>query len=275
MLHYTAARSSCQSTGGFLNKKARIEKSHLIISPCCIIIHSHHAGVLELVDEADSKSAAGNSVPVRARPPAPCRSMRFRLLRHFSYLPIDGHGRLPRPAEHIEKDTTDPELLPVKWTVKKETVSYGGVIMSKRKKIKAEDKIRIAKECVYGCLSQSAAAEQAGVDMTVVMDWIRLYQSEGNQAFLPRGGNRRYDPAVKEAAVKDYLSGRDSLRGICKIYKIRSTKQLREWIKVYDGEARELSQSGIKPQKMAGPTVRTFPEVPRHRSAVHPKNDFR
>ena len=116
--------------------------------------------------------------------------------------------------------------------------------MSKRKKIKAEDKIRIAKECVYGSLSQSAAAEQAGVDVTVVMDWVRLYQSEGVQAFLPREENRRYDPAVKEAAVKDYLSGRDSLRGICKIYKIRSTKQLREWIKVYNGHKAFKKQTG-------------------------------
>ena len=29
------------------------------------------AGVLELVDEVDSKSTASNGVPVRARPPAP------------------------------------------------------------------------------------------------------------------------------------------------------------------------------------------------------------
>lgn len=49
---------------------------------------------------------------VGVAPPAPCRSMRFRLLRHFSYLPIDGHGILPRPAEHIEKDTADPGLCP-------------------------------------------------------------------------------------------------------------------------------------------------------------------
>ena len=32
------------------------------------------AGVMELVDVADSKSAAGDSVPVRVRSPAPCRS---------------------------------------------------------------------------------------------------------------------------------------------------------------------------------------------------------
>ena len=30
-----------------------------------------HSGVLELVDEVDSKSTGGNTVPVRARPPAP------------------------------------------------------------------------------------------------------------------------------------------------------------------------------------------------------------
>ncbi len=30
-----------------------------------------NAGVLELVDEVDSKSTGGNTVPVRARPPAP------------------------------------------------------------------------------------------------------------------------------------------------------------------------------------------------------------
>ena len=83
--------------------------------------------------------------------------------------------------------------------------------MSRRKRIKAEEKIRIAKDCISGQISQAEAEAQTGVSKTVVADWIRLYVTEGVSAFLPQRGNRVYDPVVKEAAVKDYLSGRGSL----------------------------------------------------------------
>ena len=110
--------------------------------------------------------------------------------------------------------------------------------------IKAEEKIRIVRACVRGDIGVSAAATQLGVDHHAVNDWIRLYETEGVEAFLPRKRNRQYAPALKEAAVKDYLSGRDSIRGICKIYKIRSTRQLRTWIKVYNGHKDFKKQTG-------------------------------
>ena len=116
--------------------------------------------------------------------------------------------------------------------------------MSKRKEIKAEERIRIAKECIAGRISQSEAELQAGVTRTVVADWIRLYLNEGVSGFLPERGNRQYDPALKEAAVKDYLSGRGSLREICRIYKIRNQIQLRNWIKVYNGHKDFKKQTG-------------------------------
>ena len=119
-----------------------------------------------------------------------------------------------------------------------------GVFMSKRRKIKAEEKIRMAEACVHGRISINAAAEQLGIHQSVVDDWVRLYQTEGLTAFLPREGNRRYDPMVKEMAVKDYLSGRGSLREICKIYKIRNQIQLRTWIKVYNGHKDFKKQTG-------------------------------
>ena len=116
--------------------------------------------------------------------------------------------------------------------------------MSRKEKIKAEDKIRIAKAYVQGKVGLSEAAKQIGVHHTVIEDWERLYETEGVQAFLPRTNNRRYDPILKEAAVKDYLSGKGSIRSICKKYKIRSTRQLRTWIKVYNGHKDFKKQTG-------------------------------
>ena len=63
--------------------------------------------------------------------------------------------------------------------------------MSKREKIKAEEKIRIAKACTKESISITAAAEQQGVHKSVVDDWVHQYQTEGVNAFLPRRENRR------------------------------------------------------------------------------------
>ena len=89
--------------------------------------------------------------------------------------------------------------------------------MCKRERIKAEDKIRIAKACTSGTISLNAAAEQMGVHPSVVDDWVRLYETEGVQAFLARTNNRRYDPILKEAAVNDYLSGKGSIYASAKL----------------------------------------------------------
>ena len=116
--------------------------------------------------------------------------------------------------------------------------------MSKRKTIKAEERIRIAKACINGETSAYAAADRIGVHSSVVDDWIRQYQEEGPEAFLPREEKRRYDPALKEAAVKAYLSSKGSLREICREYKIRDKRQLRSWIRVYNGHKDFKKQTG-------------------------------
>lgn len=108
--------------------------------------------------------------------------------------------------------------------------------MSRRNKVSPEEKIRIVKACLDGKLSQVEAEAQLGVARRVVADWIRLYTSEGVSAFLPREHKQHYDTGTKEAAAKAYLAGEGSQREICKRFKIRSTGQLRSWIKVYNGQ---------------------------------------
>ena len=53
---------------------------------------------------------------------------------------------------------------------------------------------------------------------------------------------KSYSAELKYQAVSDYLSGKGSLREICRKYKIRSTRQLRNWIKMYNGH-KELRPS--------------------------------
>ena len=46
--------------------------------------------------------------------------------------------------------------------------------------------------------------------------------------------NNHYSAEVKYQAVGDYLSGKGSLKAISKKYELRDTKQLRNWIKMYN-----------------------------------------
>ena len=60
----------------------------LFPSGFCIILSITSAGVMELVDVVDSKSTAGDSVPVRVRPPAPPENTRFSGIQKAGYFPV-------------------------------------------------------------------------------------------------------------------------------------------------------------------------------------------
>ena len=63
------------------------------------------AGVLELVDEVDSKSTASDGVPVRARPPAPRKETTLTRCLFFIY---EGTGRARPPAPKKINPTGKP-----------------------------------------------------------------------------------------------------------------------------------------------------------------------
>ena len=46
---------------------------------------------------------------------------------------------------------------------------------------------------------------------------------------------RKYSPELKQQAVQDYLTGKGSLRKLCKQYGISDKKSLRQWISCYNG----------------------------------------
>ena len=112
----------------------------------------------------------------------------------------------------------------------------------RRTKFDTETIIKVVEDYLTGNSSKEAIAKKMGVSWRSIDHWVANYQSMGASAFLGNG-NQHYSKELKEQAVKDYLSGKESLLEVCKRHKIKSTRQLRNWIKKYNGHE-ELKASG-------------------------------
>ena len=80
---------------------------------------------------------------------------------------------------------------------------------------------------------------------TTFRGWISIYENQGVEGFTQER-NQKYTVELKTAAVIDYQRGGGSLAAICKRYKIKDTKILRGWIKVYNahGDFNSVKHSG-------------------------------
>lgn len=108
--------------------------------------------------------------------------------------------------------------------------------------LSAQDRISAVMQYREGNISQRKLAEQFNVSLATVQQWIRNYESIGEEAFL-MSGHKSYSKELKLQAVQDYLAGQGSLNDICKKYGIRAISKLGEWIKKYNGHE-ELKASG-------------------------------
>ena len=106
--------------------------------------------------------------------------------------------------------------------------------MSRKRKLTDEERIAAAKACAEGRMSRSEAARRLGVAKASVQEWVAQYKQNGPLALQNKAANNTYSSELKRKAVEEYLSGIGSLRVITAKYGLRSTKTLREWIKVYN-----------------------------------------
>ena len=64
--------------------------------------------------------------------------------------------------------------------------------------------------------------------------WIARYKAVGASAFKEQEHNTFYTEELKMVAVREYLDGKGSQQEISAKYGLRSTRQLHDWIKVYN-----------------------------------------
>lgn len=114
--------------------------------------------------------------------------------------------------------------------------------MGRKAKYSAEEKINAVRDYLDGKESMSSIARRLEIAFQSFKQWVKNYEAMGTDAFSTRQ-NKCYSKTEKEQAIAAYLAGEGSLMDICKKYKILSTRQLRSWIKKYNGHE-ELKASG-------------------------------
>ena len=117
--------------------------------------------------------------------------------------------------------------------------------MPLKQKLEIEEKVRIIREYLQGKIGLCEGARESGVANTTFRGWISIYENQGVEGFTQER-NQKYTVELKTAAVIDYQRGGGSLAAICKRYKIKDTKILRGWIKVYNthGDFNSVKRSG-------------------------------
>ncbi len=118
--------------------------------------------------------------------------------------------------------------------------------MSHKQRLSQEEKVKLIQEYLGREISFSEAVKRGKCDQKTFRGWVKRYQAEGIDAFLPHERNRYYPPELKLQAVRDYLGGEGSQEEISQRYHLRSAKQLWEWIKVYNahGDFNSVKFSG-------------------------------
>ena len=118
--------------------------------------------------------------------------------------------------------------------------------MSRKSKIDPVEKVKIIERVLADEISASEAARLIGVDESSIRNWRNLYLSDGPSALMVQSNNKTYSKELKLQAVQEYLDGKSSQRDIVKKYHLRSSSQLRKWIKVYTthGEIKSRTSGG-------------------------------
>lgn len=116
--------------------------------------------------------------------------------------------------------------------------------MSRKNKFSSELKKKVVRMCKWGQVSQAEAARRCGVSESTIKRWLSRERSEGCAGLESEATNRVYPSELKLQAVTAYLTGKYSQQEICEKFKIKSTRQLHAWLKVYNsgkGFTRKMS----------------------------------
>ena len=84
-------------------------------------------------------------------------------------------------------------------------------------------------------VSVNSISQKAGIDWTVISDWVRKYKTSGMAGLENGKGWKQYSSEMKIQAVEDVLIHGVSHQKVIHKCEISSTSVLRRWIQWYNG----------------------------------------
>lgn len=109
--------------------------------------------------------------------------------------------------------------------------------MERKVKYTYEEKLKACEEYLSGENSAVEIARKLQMGKNgerTVRYWIKQYQANGPEILQETKTNKRYTKEFKFQVVEEYLSGSGSLSDLLAKYRIRSTRQIRQWISKYN-----------------------------------------
>lgn len=117
------------------------------------------------------------------------------------------------------------------------------IFMGQKFPLSYEERIDAVEKYLRHEDSLNHQAKQLKVSYKAIKRWVVMYQSFGPEGLMETSRNNHYSSELKESAVMDYLADAGSYSEICKKYRIKSTRQLSNWISKYNGHEK-LKSSG-------------------------------
>ena len=117
--------------------------------------------------------------------------------------------------------------------------------MSRKGKIDPTQKVQLVEMYLRAEISITEGTRLAGLNSRASFkDWVSIYKNGGPAGLLDQAHNKYYPKELKLAAVNSYLNGEGSILDITNRFGLRSTVQLRSWIKMYNTHGEITARRG-------------------------------
>ena len=117
--------------------------------------------------------------------------------------------------------------------------------MSRKGKIDPTQKVQLVEMYLRAEISITEGTRLAGLNSRASFkDWVSIYKNGGPAGLFDQAHNKYYPKELKLAAVNSYLNGEGSILDITNRFGLRSTVQLRSWIKMYNTHGEITARGG-------------------------------